>query len=155
MKLHNIVSARFKDPEPAGGYTPESFVVAVMKDGSEITRRYGDDIDGGGMLDYRADGGGVDAYVAPPLTESDYTAAIKQRLRDVAIGRGYDDEITLMTYAMSNETSWRAEAEAFAQWRDSVWASVFAIYADVQSGARQQPTVEELINEIPQISWPT
>jgi len=49
---------------------------------------------------------------------------------------------------------WAAEAAAFAAWRDAVWTYAYAELAKVQAGQRAQPTVTDLIAELPAIIWP-
>jgi hypothetical protein len=67
MNMHGILSARWAEPEPDGGYADGAPVLATMLDGSIVRRRADDDICGGGMLAFLADGGGVESYAAPAI----------------------------------------------------------------------------------------
>jgi hypothetical protein len=90
----------------------------------------------------------------PPLTETDYANAIQERIEEEAKSRSYSNAVTCSSYAQSTNPKWSAEAVAFIAWRDAVWNYVFAQLTAVQSGSRPQPTVEEILLELPIMSWP-
>ena len=83
-----------------------------------------------------------------------YTNAVQEHLDSVAKDRNYDGILSLCTYATSSNTTFAAEGQAGVAWRDSVWTDCYTILANVESGVRTQPTVEELVAELPTIVWP-
>lgn len=83
-----------------------------------------------------------------------YAAAISAHLDAAARARGYDGTLSIATYVGSSVPQWAAEAAAFAAWRDAVWTYAYAEMAKVQAGQRAQPTVADLIAELPAITWP-
>lgn len=93
-------------------------------------------------------------YVAPVPTQADYQKAVEAHVESVAAQRGYASAASCAGYVNSSVPGWAEEAAAFVAWRDAVWMHVFAQLALVQSGERTQPTVADLIAELPAISWP-
>ncbi|WP_319568273.1 hypothetical protein [Cohaesibacter marisflavi] len=89
-----------------------------------------------------------------PLTQADYTNAIQAMLDDAAKVRLYDSAATMSTYVSSTNEQWAAEAAAMVAWRDAVWLYAYAQLDLVQSGQRTQPTVDELLAELPTPTWP-
>ena len=87
-------------------------------------------------------------------TKSRLTSAIQSTLDEKAQERGYDSILSLCTYATSTIAKFADEGQAGVSWRDEVWAKGYAILADVESGARAIPTVDELLAELPDFVWP-
>jgi len=90
----------------------------------------------------------------PSPSAADYEAAIQQHLDDAARARNYRDGFALAGYVTSGITHWAAEAAAFVAGRDAVWLYAFAELDKVQTGLREQPTIEAFIAELPAIEWP-
>lgn len=90
----------------------------------------------------------------PPLTQQDFIIAIKQQLNDVSIARNYENEYSIASYANSTNLVWKADAEAFIAWRDSVWLYTYSELALIQAGDKPVPTIEEFISGLPTIVWP-
>lgn len=90
----------------------------------------------------------------PPPTEEKYAAAVQAHINATAATKGYGDGYAAASYSSSTIPGWAAEANAFISWRDSVWVYVFTQLAAVQAQERSQPTVSELVAELPAISWP-
>jgi hypothetical protein len=88
LNQHHITSARYKEPEPQGGYPADAEVIAI-RNGVEEHRCANDDIEGGGMLAFLAGGGTIDPYQPPPITPEDVQA---ERARRLALGFSYDFE---------------------------------------------------------------
>lgn len=88
------------------------------------------------------------------LTITDYENAIQNLVDRTARERQFRDGVTLASYIGSTKAKWAAEAQAFVAWRDSVWFYAYGELAKVQAGQRQQPTVEQFIDEIAPIAWP-
>lgn len=92
---------------------------------------------------------------SPLVTADDYGEAIEAHADAVARSRQYRDADRLASYVNSKNTAWAAEATAFVAWRDAVWGYACAQMAAVQAGQRPQPSVAELVDEMPVISWPS
>ena len=86
--------------------------------------------------------------------KSRLTSAVQSMLDETARERGYDSILSLCSYATSTAAKFSAEGQAGVSWRDEVWAQGYSILADVESGARAIPTVDELLSELPSFVWP-
>lgn len=84
-----------------------------------------------------------------------FERAIQAQIDAVARARGYHDGAHAASYVVSTNPTWAVEATAFVAWRDAVWAYAYFQLANVQNGEREQPTVAELVSELPDIQWPT
>lgn len=91
---------------------------------------------------------------AQVLTESDYVTAIQSMLDAKARERNYDGILSACTYATSTFPKFAAEGQACVAWRDAVWSQCYAILGAVQAGQRAQPTIEQVIAEMPALVWP-
>ncbi|MFK3847948.1 hypothetical protein ACI2J5_00410 [Agrobacterium pusense] len=96
----------------------------------------------------------LDAIPNPPPTMIDYENAIQNLVDNTARERQFRDGVTLASYIGSTKPKWAAEAQSFVAWRDNVWFYAYGELAKVQSGTRQQPTVEQFLAEIAPIAWP-
>lgn len=106
------------------------------------------------IAEWEAEGGVIAPYEPPPLTQADYTAAIAAHLDATAKQRNYDSALSIATYVGSAVPQWAGEAAAYHAWRDQVWVYVYAHLAAVLAGEREQPTVADLLAELPVIAWP-
>jgi hypothetical protein len=84
----------------------------------------------------------------------DYSRAVQDHIDTTAGERDYGSAVSAASYATSKNAKWSGEAEAFIDWRDAVWVYVYTQLALVQSGDRTQPSVAELVAELPAIVWP-
>ncbi len=82
------------------------------------------------------------------------TSAVQSHLDQRAQERGYDNIMSLATYATSSNAKFAVEGQAGVEWRDQVWAQSYAILTDVEAGNRTIPTEVELIAELPGFTWP-
>lgn len=89
-----------------------------------------------------------------PLTSDDYAAAIEGHVSAVATSRGYAGPDRLASYVTSTVPGWAAEAQAFVAWRDVVWLAAYQTFKAVQDGQIEPPTIENLIQGLPAITWP-
>lgn len=87
-------------------------------------------------------------------TKAAFSSAIQQHVDTAPAERLFRDGVTLASYVASTNPQWAAEAQAFVAWRDAVWAYAYAELEKVQTGQRPQPTVAEIIAELPAIVWP-
>jgi hypothetical protein len=106
------------------------------------------------IADWIAAGNQVAAYVQPAPTEADYQAAIQLLIDQTAQSRQYADGVALAGYINSTVPTWTSEATAFIAWRDSVWLYAYGELAKVQAGQRPQPSVAQILSELPTIAWP-
>lgn len=94
----------------------------------------------------------------PPSLESiikSYESAVQAHLNAVAIDAGYDSIVSAVTYAEEPAVpKFQAEGQAFRAWRSLCWAYCYEALEEVQDGERPQPSVEELISELPAIEIP-
>jgi len=86
--------------------------------------------------------------------QDEVTAAVQRRLDTFAQTRGYDNIFTATTYASSTDPYFRAEGECAVQARDMTWRMAYQILGAVLAGARPEPTLEELMAELPELHWP-
>lgn len=93
------------------------------------------------------------APVAAVPNLNDYEAAIQGYVDDTARSKLFRDGVTLASYTASTNPQWAAEAEAFVAWRDQVWAYAYQELARVQGGDREQPSVTQILSELPLINW--
>ena len=90
----------------------------------------------------------------PPPTIDDYRRAIQNHVDATAQQRAYDSGVTCSSYVNSTNPVWAAEAAAFVAWRDAVWAYAYAELEKVEAGTRPQPSVAEILAELPAMGWP-
>lgn len=84
-----------------------------------------------------------------------YTIAIQQRLDNFARTRNYDSILSATTYATSSIPKFKAEGKCAVELRGATWAKCYEILEDVESGARTMPALDELLSELPALSWGT
>ena len=101
----------------------------------------------------------ADALRAPPpptVAEiiATYTAAIQKRLDDFARTRNYDGILSAATYATSQVPKFKAEGQYAVEARDATWAKCYEVLAAAEAGSRPMPTLDELLAELPTLTWP-
>jgi len=90
--------------------------------------------------------------VAPNEAETiaAYMAAVQQHMDATARAFGYDDLISVVTYAEEPAVArYQAEGQAFRAWRSACWKTCEDMLAAVKAGNRSAPTHQELIAELP------
>lgn len=94
------------------------------------------------------------AAAPPPASPQEaFAAAIQAHVDATAKSKGYADGVAVVSYKFSTVPEWAAEAAAFVAWRDAVWLYAYSQMAAVQTGAREMPTIEQIISELPVIGW--
>lgn len=150
-----IYAAFGNDGFPMAFYCDELHGDAVSANAIEITEaQWRDLIENSGHRKW-IDGAVV--AVEPPqpvVTITDYENAIQDMVDNTAREKQFRDGVTLASYIGSTKPKWAAEAQAFVAWRDNVWFYAYGELAKVQTGQRQQPTVEQFLDEIAPIAWP-
>lgn len=92
----------------------------------------------------------------PPSMEEQkkvYENAVQAHLDATAQTRGYDNTYTCLSYTTSKDETWLRESLAFSEWRDSVWRKAHEILNAYMAGEIAQPTVEEVIAQLPPVDW--
>lgn len=94
----------------------------------------------------------------PPTAEqiiAQYTGAVQQQHLDAfARTRNYDGILSAATYATSAVPKFKAEGQYAVEARDATWAKCYEILAAVEAGTRPMPTLDELLAELPVLTWP-
>ena len=93
----------------------------------------------------------------PPTTEqiiAQYTAGVQQHLDSFARTRNYDGILSAATYATSAVPKFKAEGQYAVEARDATWTKCYEILAAVKAGSRPMPTLDELLAELPVLTWP-
>ena len=67
--------------------------------------------------------------------------------------RGYDNIAKCVTYEGDIDPIFNREGTAAKQWRSKVYRKCYDVLVDVEAGLRDVPTVEELIAELPVLTW--
>jgi len=94
-------------------------------------------------------------------TQQAASAAIQTLLDTTAQTHGYDSIISLCTYSSSANPKWATEGQYGVSFRDACWEKAQEIQDAViagnwpTTGAGQLPTVEQVLAEMPVVSWPT
>ena len=104
----------------------------------------------------------IETEWVPPPTEAktkeqiieEYQAAVQKRLDDFAQTRNYSGILSACTYAASTVTRFKNEGQYCVNVRDTTWAKCYDILDAVNSNSRPMPTLEQLMLELPVLSWP-
>ena len=89
----------------------------------------------------------------PEQTLQSYEAAIEGRLDQFAQSRGYRHGDRLASYKGSSNATWAAEADRFIGLREATWTKFISISDDIKSGKRTMPELDELLAELPALTW--
>lgn len=111
----------------------------------------------GKMIQAGANGRPVLVDPPPPATEQiivQYTGAVQKHLDAFARTRNYDGILSAATYATSQVPKFKAEGQYAVEARDATWAKCYEILAAVEAGSRPMPTLNELLAELPVLTWP-
>ncbi|MGM9582378.1 MAG: hypothetical protein ACI3WU_01495 [Phascolarctobacterium sp.] len=92
-------------------------------------------------------------FVDAPGIQEALTKAVQEHMDTTVQTRGYDNINSACSYATSTDAVFLAEAQACVVWRDKVWRYCYDALADVTAGARDIPTAEQLIAELPVLEW--
>lgn len=87
-------------------------------------------------------------------TSRDAAPSVQNVIDATAKAKSYADGVSCASYATSTNAQWKAEAQAFIDWRDSVWNDLYQLLATLQGNQDPIPSVQEIINSLPAIQWP-
>ena len=93
----------------------------------------------------------------PPTAEqiiAQYEAAVQKPLDDFARTRNYDSILSACTYATSTVPKFAAEGQYCVAARDATWVKCYEVLAAAEAGSRPMPTLDELLAELPVLTWP-
>ena len=96
----------------------------------------------------------IDPVKAREKIIADFTQRVQQHLDDFARTRGYDGILSACTYATSVNPKFAAEGQYAVEARDATWAKCYEVLAAVEAGSRPMPTLDELLAELPVLTWP-
>ena len=77
-------------------------------------------------------------------------SAIQAHINATVTAKGYDDENSIAKYLIEGNPFY-LECKAISLWIGSVWAYLHQVQADTLSGTRTEPTLEELVAELPEL----
>lgn len=82
-------------------------------------------------------------------------AATQARLDDFTKTRNYDGILSLCTYATSTVLKFKTEGQYGVDARDTTWARLYEIMAEVEAGTRPVPTgFQDIEPDLPVLAWP-
>ena len=101
---------------------------------------------------------------APRHQEPTQEELVRQRIDEIKVSvqnvldakaheQEYDDGFTLATYATSTKERYRNQANQFIAWRDNVWDKCYEILNAFRSGEIEMPTVEYVLERLPNLEW--
>ena len=85
------------------------------------------------------------------MLQTEYELAIENLMDRTARGRGYKNADRFMVYTSSTKQQWKDEADAFIKWRDDMFVYCFGVMQDIVEQKRNVPSVDELLNELPEM----
>lgn|SRR5574343_347039 len=95
-----------------------------------------------------------DAAINLQYLENNISEYLRRLIETKPSERGYDNVATLSSYVTSSNTKWKAEANAFIAWRDSVFNYAYNLLDNVKNNKVPIPTEEQFIAGIPVLTWP-
>lgn len=97
----------------------------------------------------------VDPEKTIEQVKKEIVASVQERLDKFAQGRNYDGILSACTYATSTIPTFAVEGQCCIGARDSTWAKLYEILAEVESGARPIPSgYADIEAKLPVLVWP-
>lgn len=97
---------------------------------------------------------GIPQTEHPGLSSIDaFRLEIQSTIDRKAQEKQYDSGATMASYVNSTIPEWATEAQQFVAWRDNIWKYTYEQLDAVQNGAREQPTIEDFLTELPVLNW--
>ena len=154
-------NSAFYSPTTGGFYTREIHGDNIPADAVEITEaEHAALIEGqsqGKVIVADESGRPILQDQPPPTAEqiiAQYTAGVQKHLDDFARTRNYDSILSAATYATSTVPKFKAEGQYAVEARDATWAKCYEVLAVVEAGSHPMPTLDELLAELPVLTWP-
>ena len=151
----------FYSPTAGGFYTREIHGDNIPADAVEITEaEHAALLEGQSMGKIIvADESGRPILQDPPpptagQTIEQYMAAVQGHLDTFARTRNYDSILSAATYATSTNPKFAVEGRYAVEARDATWSKCYEVLAAVEAGSRLMPTLDELLAELPVLTWP-
>ena len=92
---------------------------------------------------------------SPEEIQKEVTEGTQLRLDAFARTRNYDGILSACTYATSTIPKFQTEGQYCVNARDSTWAALYSILAEVQEGNRPIPSsYEDIEGDLPILTWP-
>jgi len=82
-----------------------------------------------------------------------YSAAVQNLLDSTAREKGYDNIISMTSYANSSNTKWAAEAAEAISWRDACWNESLVQMGNYLATGNK-PSMEDFLAAMPTPNWP-
>lgn len=97
----------------------------------------------------------INAERGATIEAARFERAVQAMLDESAKAAGYDNVITAVSYAEEPAIpKFQADGQAFRAWRSKCWDYCYEQLAAVKSGARDQPTLEAFMAELPHLELP-
>ena len=96
----------------------------------------------------------IDTVKAREKIIADFTQSVQKHLDDFARTRNYDSILSAATYATSTNPKFAVEGQYAVEARDATWAKCYEVLAAVEAGSSPMPTLDELLAELPVLTWP-
>ena len=125
-------------------------IIATNKDGSKlISSEFNQDL----LDDFAKSAGGyenitINKKIIVKFKQKAFNNAIQTHLDKKAQEFRYDNIMSARSYA-GYENPFQAEAQKLAVWASNCWVKAGEIEADVESGKRDMPTIDEVLSELP------
>lgn len=79
-----------------------------------------------------------------------YSRAVDARVESRARELSYNGAAHLASYVTSTVQDWANEAQAFVEWRDSVWLYALSVYETAQLDPETLPALQDFLDGLPQ-----
>ena len=97
----------------------------------------------------------MDVRVFQSVLWAAFIVATQRHLDTFALTRGYDNILSACTYATSLIPKFAAEGLCAATLRDSTWAALYSLLAEVEAGTKPMPTsFADVQTTLPELVWP-
>jgi len=93
------------------------------------------------------------ALCAAKLQKDNYGVVLQNHIDAMAREKQYENGFSCATYINSTNETWAQEAADFIAWRDACWQYAYDIQAQVEDGQINAPSVEDFINNAPDLVW--
>ncbi len=79
---------------------------------------------------------------------------LQSLLDTTAQAKTYNDALHCVSYGLSTNVQWLAEATTFIAWRDDIYEAALAILDGIENNGDPVPTEQEFLAALPTITWP-